>query len=98
MSENGDSRKSSRFEANVPVFLGSVLLIFAALAIVWLRDVHETQAFIAGVQSFIISKFGWFYVFAVAVFIVFALGVAMSSMGNIRLGPDDSEPDFSTFS
>ena len=98
MSENGDSRKSSRFEANVPVFLGSVLLIFAALAIVWFRDVHETQAFIAGVQSFIISKFGWFYVFAVAVFIVFALGVAMSSMGNIRLGPDDSEPDFSTFS
>jgi len=98
MSDNGDRRKSSIFEANLPVFLGSAALIFAALAVVWFRDVNETQAFVSAIQNFIVGKFGWFYVFAVAVFILFALGVAMSSMGHIKLGPDDSEPDFSTFS
>lgn len=98
MSDNGNSGKSSIFQANAPVFIGSVVLIFSVLAIVWVRDVNETLAFVTAIQNFIVGKFGWFYVFAVAVFIVFALGVAMSSMGSIRLGPDDSEPDFSTFS
>ncbi len=98
MSENGNSEKSSLFQASAPVFIGSVVLIFSVLAIVWFRDVDDTLAFVTSIQNFIVGKFGWFYVFAVAVFIVFALGVAMSSMGSIRLGPDDSEPDFSTFS
>src|SRR5690606_35664892 len=43
-------------------------------------------------------EMGWFYVASVATFLVFAIGIAMSSMGTIRLGPDDASPDFTTTS
>jgi choline/glycine/proline betaine transport protein len=47
------------------------------------------------VQSWIVHYVGWFYSFAVAVFVVFVLYLAMSRFGHTKLGPDDSEPEFS---
>ncbi|MBX3495179.1 MAG: BCCT family transporter [Parvibaculum sp.] len=87
--------KPRLFQANVPVFLGSAALIFAAIAFAASAPSYAATVF-ADVQSFIVREFGWFYVAAVATFLIFAVGVALSSMGHIRLGPDDSEPDFST--
>ena len=37
---------------------------------------------------------GWFYVLVVTGFLLFALYLAFSRFGHIRLGPDDSRPDF----
>ena len=44
------------------------------------------------------ESFGWLFVLTTAAFVVFSGYLALSRYGNIRLGPDDSEPEFSTFS
>jgi glycine betaine transporter len=44
------------------------------------------------------AKFGWFYMLATSGFLVFALYLAFSRYGNIRLGQDDEEPEYSDVS
>lgn len=94
---DGEEKRHRFFQANVPVFVGSAALIFTALLLV-ARDPGDASIVFAAIQSWIVHEMGWFYVAAVATFLVFAIGIAASSMGAIRLGPDDSEPDFSTAS
>ncbi|MEX2466296.1 MAG: BCCT family transporter [Gemmatimonadota bacterium] len=50
------------------------------------------------IQAGIIRNFGWLYVGSVAVFLSFAVYLLFSPMGRVRLGPDDSEPDYSYLS
>lgn len=45
--------------------------------------------------AYITSSFGWFYMLAVAIFLIFVVIVALSRWGNIKLGPDHSEPQYS---
>ncbi|MEQ8378580.1 BCCT family transporter [Parvibaculum sp.] len=96
-NEGSCPRKHRFFEANVPVFVGSAVLIVAALAFA-VQDPEDASAIFAAVQSWIVREMGWLYVASVATFLVFAIGVAASSMGTIKLGPDDASPDFSTTS
>ncbi|WNK19714.1 BCCT family transporter [Halomonas piscis] len=42
--------------------------------------------------------FGWFYLFSIFGFVVFLLGLAFSKYGKVRLGPQDSTPNYSFFS
>ena len=35
---------------------------------------------------------------AVAIFVIFIIGLALCGLGNVKLGPDDSEPDYSNSS
>jgi choline/carnitine/betaine transport len=44
------------------------------------------------------KSFGWLFVLTTAGFVVFSGFLALSQYGNIKLGPDDAEPEFSTFS
>ncbi len=82
---------------NPPVFFGSAALILGA---VFLGSVftEEAQIVLPAVLTGISRNFGWFYVLSVAVFLVFAIYLAASRMGSIRLGPDDSRPDYSAVS
>ncbi|KTS08490.1 BCCT family transporter [Microbacterium testaceum] len=50
------------------------------------------------VQTAIVSTFNWYYVLIAAFFVVFALAMGFSRFGNIKLGQDDDEPEFSTMS
>ena len=43
-------------------------------------------------------NFGWLFVLTTAAFVIFSGYLALSRYGNIKLGADDSEPEFSTFS
>lgn len=43
------------------------------------------------------SGLGWYYVLTVAIVIMFVVGVAVSRMGSIRLGPDHSRPQYRLF-
>ncbi|MBX3504868.1 MAG: BCCT family transporter [Parvibaculum sp.] len=96
MSDAESGRGTSRyFRANLPVFFGSTALIFAAIAFA-VRDPVAAANVFAAIQSWIVHEMGWFYVACVATFLIFAIGIAMSSMGAIKLGPDEAEPDFST--
>jgi len=44
------------------------------------------------------TTFGWLFILVSASFLLFSGYLAMTRYGNIRLGPDDSQPEFSTFS
>src|SRR6056297_1357417 len=49
-------------------------------------------------QTFITTQFGWFMIAGVAAMLAFSLYLAIGSYAKVKLGPDDSEPDYSTLS
>ncbi|SDS89331.1 choline/glycine/proline betaine transport protein [Halopseudomonas xinjiangensis] len=89
--------------ANNPAWKSTILVpVFAPAVIVTLLLVIGTianpelagQAFSATL-GYITRTFGWFYMLAVAIFLVFIVLVASSRWGNIKLGPDHAEPQYS---
>jgi Choline-glycine betaine transporter len=68
----------------------TVLYISAAIAIVFVLAsmlfTEGTTAVFNLLNSFITTSFGWLYLLAVGIFIVFAIGVAISPFGKIILG------------
>ncbi|MCO5401124.1 BCCT family transporter [Ralstonia soli] len=56
----------------------------------------ELAGFVFGVaQRWVTTHFDWFYMLAVTGFLAFLVIVAASRFGDIRLGPDEAEPEFS---
>ncbi|GLP99609.1 MAG: choline BCCT transporter BetT [Pseudomonadota bacterium] len=88
--ENKTTRKA---EINPPVFFGSAILIIAFVIFAAFFSDTASSVFTA-TQSWIVNTFGWFYLLAVGFFLIFSIGLAMSSYGAIKLGPDHSEPDY----
>ncbi|MET1756150.1 BCCT family transporter [Novosphingobium sp. RD2P27] len=84
-------------EINPPVFFVSAGLILAFALFGAFAPELASQVF-ADVQAFIVADFGWFYIAAVAGFLVFVLFLMFSRYGDVKLGPDDSEPDYSYLS
>ena len=50
------------------------------------------------IYSFITNDFGWLYLLAMLAFVLFSVAIAFSKWGDIKLGPDDSKPEYSTTS
>lgn len=73
-------------------FLALVFVLYGAL------DSKGFASTGGSVLTWITSNFGWFFVLASAGFVLFSAVLAFTRYGNIRLGPDDSVPEFSTFS
>ena len=48
--------------------------------------------------SFLTNNFGWLYLMAMTAFVIFSVAIAFSKWGKIKLGPDDSKPEYSTVS
>ncbi|PKI89640.1 choline transporter [Actinomycetales bacterium SN12] len=72
-----------------------IVLAFALFALL-LPGVAET-AFQA-VQTSIVNAFNWYYVLIAAFFVAFCLFMGFSRFGDIKLGRDDEEPEFSAMS
>lgn len=53
---------------------------------------------VEGAFNFFTSNFSWLYLLSMLIFVMFAIWLAFSKYGNIKLGPDDSEPAFKTSS
>ena len=49
-------------------------------------------------MGFLTEEFGWLYLIAVFVFVVFLVGIAFSKIGRIKLGHDDDRPEYKTSS
>jgi choline/glycine/proline betaine transport protein len=82
-----------RFVINPPVFYGSVAITAMFLGIAILFP-SQAEAIFAAVQSWILDTFGWLYLLAVGIFVGSTVLFAASRFGNLKLGPDDSTPDF----
>ncbi len=61
-------------------------------------DVENSAAVFAVGKDFIISTLDWFYVSVVTIALFFVFWLLISRFGDVKLGKDDEEPDFSTFS
>lgn len=79
---------------NPPVFFGSALLIFALVTFAVALP-QTAQALFGQVQNWIVGNASWFYVLAVALILITVVFLAVSRYGDIKLGPDHSQPDYS---
>ena len=77
------------------VFIISVVLTLAiCLWGIVLPDSFGKAA--TGSMNFLTTDFGWFYAVAMTAFVVFCIWIGFfSKYKNVRLGPDDSTPDYS---
>ncbi|MGI9374770.1 MAG: BCCT family transporter [Tsuneonella suprasediminis] len=87
----------ARMKINPPVFYVSAVLILAFAIVGALVPERASRVFDA-TQALIVMDFGWLYIAAVAGFLMFALFLMFSRYGDVKLGPDDSEPEYSYLS
>lgn len=78
----------------IPVFIPAVIVI-ALLVIGTISNPERAGVFFSELLSDVTTNFGWFYMLAVAIFLVFIVTVAVSKWGEIKLGPDHAEPEYS---
>ncbi|MEC8104535.1 MAG: choline BCCT transporter BetT, partial [Pseudomonadota bacterium] len=81
-------------QINPPVFFGSAIIAIA-LVLFTIGAPEQAKALFSDVQSWVVGSAGWFYILAVAIFVIFVVLIAISDYGRIKLGPDHSEPSYS---
>ncbi|HEY9278879.1 MAG TPA: BCCT family transporter, partial [Eoetvoesiella sp.] len=74
-------------------FIGSALIALALISYAMVLPKQAAAAFL-GANAWVIAEVGWFYMLSVGFFVVFLLGLAMSQLGRVKLGPDDAVPDY----
>ncbi len=82
---------------NVFMALASMVMIVAFVAYT-IVDVERSSAVFSAGKSFILGSMNWFYVLVVNAALFFSLWLLVSRFGHVKLGKEDDEPDFSTFS
>ncbi|MFO6424244.1 BCCT family transporter [Motilimonas sp. KMU-193] len=82
---------------NKPVFISSLVIASFIALFAALQPDFSTQIF-NQVQSWLVSQVGWLYILSVAIFLIFIVCIMVSRLGDIKLGPDHSEPDYSNIS
>jgi glycine betaine transporter len=97
--EVGPARHSA--SASVPIdkvvfgVAAGLAIAFVTIGAIW----PERMATETGeALTWVTTNLGWLFVLTSAGFVVFSAYLAISRYGNIKLGPDDSEPEFSTVS
>jgi choline/glycine/proline betaine transport protein len=79
---------------NKPVFFISAGLIIAVCLYGALFSEHASLLF-SDLQSWLLTNLGWLYMGSVAGFFILVVYLAFSRFGHLRLGADDSEPEYS---
>lgn len=82
---------------NKPVFISS-LLVSVSIALLAALQPEMSGIFFNKVQAWLVNKVSWIYILAVAIFLIFTVCIMVSRLGDLKLGPDHSEPDYSNIS
>ena len=77
-----------------PLVIGATLFFVVLLLAMILIAPEQTQTLLNAAKSGIFANFSWFYVLAFSVFLGFLVILSVSSLGNIKLGNDEEEPEF----
>lgn len=95
--EEKKTRDPGREALDLRILVPGVIVCFTFVIWCMLDSVHagESMSFVMG---FLSDNFGWLYLIAVFVFVVFLLGLAFSKLGKVKLGKDDEEPEYKTSS
>nr|WP_240919765.1 BCCT family transporter [Oceanimonas sp. MB9] len=57
----------------------------------------QAKALFGGIKGWIESSLGWYYILLLSAIVFFVIYLLCSRWGNVRLGKDDSRPEFSNF-
>lgn len=87
-------QKSHRPTLNPSVFVTSSCLIVVLLLFSLIAPEFANQIF-DSVQNAIVANGSWFYVLTVAIILLLVVFLGLSRYGEIRLGPDHAQPEFS---
>jgi len=91
------SRKEQQDRINPVVFYTSAALILLfSLTTIFFTDLSDR--WINSTLEWVSNTFGWYYLLAATVYIVFVVVIAASRFGSIKLGPEQSKPEFSLMS
>lgn len=87
---------SDRWHSRIlgPVFYPSALIVLALVFASFLLP-EAMETLFGHAKTWVAEEAGWFTVLAVAGFLVFIIGIAISGFGRLKLGPDHSRPDYS---
>lgn len=88
----GKNLKENQLVFRISVVITVCIVVFGAV------NSSLFARYAAALLSFVEKHFSWAYLLFMLVFVVFCLGLAFSRFGSIRLGPDDSRPQYSTVS
>ncbi|WP_455425510.1 BCCT family transporter [Dryocola sp. LX212] len=94
MSQNDTENVVSRSKINPPVFFISAALIIVLVTFSSVFPELADRKFKA-LQQGIFTNASWFYILAVALILLSVTYLGLSRYGNIKLGPDHAQPDFS---
>lgn len=72
-----------------------VILLISLYCFIFPQKANELLTVI---QTYFSKNLNWVYVLLTTIFILFLIIIALSKLGNIRLGSDDSRPKYSFFS
>lgn len=75
------------------VFIPAAILAIGGVAAVLIAG-DQAETIFGTAREFITEKAGWVYSVGIGAFLIAALIVALSDWGRIKLGPDDSVPEY----
>lgn len=77
-----------------PAVFWPAMLVILAVALLAIAAPESTDGVLMAVQGWIVENLGWYYMLIITGFIAFAVFVAASRYGHIRLGDEDEQPEF----
>jgi choline/glycine/proline betaine transport protein len=83
-----------RLETN-PVVFGTSVVVIVAFLIAGITATDTLGRAFDSIQDVIADSLGWYYILVVAAFLVFVVWLGCTRFGKIRLGPQDSRPEYS---
>lgn len=97
MTTSNTSSKPTQDKINPVVFFSSAgLILLFSLMTLFFTDF--SNRWITQTLNWVSATFGWYYLLAATLYIVFVVFIAASRFGSIKLGPEQSKPEFSLLS
>lgn len=93
-----EERNFTKFGLNsnpvVSLASGLFILIFSGYA---LFNLEKANQMLQWINETVVTHFDWLFIMASNFFVIVCLYLALSKLGNVRIGGVDSEPEFSNF-
>ncbi|RSL33326.1 BCCT family transporter [Salibacterium salarium] len=79
-------------KTGIVFYISIGILILAVIIGIFAPDILENVT--AAAQSFISTRFGWYYLIVVSLFVIVCLYIIVSPYGRIKLGKPDDKPEY----
>ncbi len=96
-NELGNNTIKNQTDLNKNVFFGSFSIIFLVTSIACLFPKGFAE-FFSDIQKVLVESTSWIYILSVGIILFVVLWMMFSRVGEIKLGPDHSSPEYSNLS